>query len=130
MSLTSWFRIAGVERIPPREGRAVTIGTREFAIFNAGDRFLAVDGRCPHKGGPLCDGIVSGDTVVCPLHAWKIGLTSGEVLRPTGITACVHAYPVRVEDGVVMLGLPATVTAQPTGGGAARAAIVEAQGAC
>lgn len=111
MSVIWWYRIGRVEHIPQREGRAVTIANREFAIFNVGERFLAVDGRCPHKGGPLCDGIVAGDTVVCPLHAWKIGLATGNVLRPTGMADCVRTYPVRVEHGVVMLGLPANVTA-------------------
>jgi phenylpropionate dioxygenase-like ring-hydroxylating dioxygenase large terminal subunit len=66
-----WTRIALSRDIPLREGRAVKVGDREIAIFNLGDRFLAVDNRCPHKGGPLADGIVSGAAVVCPLHAWK-----------------------------------------------------------
>jgi nitrite reductase (NADH) small subunit len=105
MNETAWIRITACENIPPREGRAVVLGDRELAIFNIGDRFLAVDGRCPHKGGPLCDGIVAGNTVVCPLHAWKIGLQSGEVLRPSGVTACVQTYPTKVEDGVIMLQL-------------------------
>ena len=102
----AWIRITPSENIPPREGRAVNVGGREIAIFNIGDRFLAVDGRCPHKGGPLCDGIVAGETVVCPLHAWKIGLTTGDVERPTGITACVHTYPTRLEHGIVLIELP------------------------
>lgn len=106
MTETSWIRITDCHNIPAREGRAVTLGEREIAIFNLGDRFLAVDGRCPHKGGPLCDGIVAGDTVVCPLHAWKIGLVTGEVERPTGVKACVHTYATRVEDGVVSVALP------------------------
>ncbi|HUR33626.1 MAG TPA: nitrite reductase small subunit NirD [Vicinamibacterales bacterium] len=105
MSATSWFRITACENIPPREGRAVTLGDRELAIFNVGDRFLAVDGRCPHKGGPLCDGIVAGDTVVCPLHAWKVGLTTGNVERPAGTHACVHTYQTRVENGIVLVAL-------------------------
>jgi nitrite reductase (NADH) small subunit len=102
----AWIRITPAENIPPREGRAVNVGGREIAIFNVGDRFLAVDGRCPHKGGPLCDGIVAGETVVCPLHAWKIGLTTGVVERPTGIKACVHTYPTRLEHGIVLIELP------------------------
>jgi len=106
-----WIRVAAGEQIPVREGRAVMIGGRELAIFNVGDRFLAVDGRCPHKGGPLCDGIVSGDTVVCPLHAWKIGLTSGRVERPTGIASCVRTYETKCEDGIVMLRLDVGVSA-------------------
>jgi nitrite reductase (NADH) small subunit len=103
--VATWIRIAACEDIPRGEGRAVVLGTREIAIFNLGDRFLAVDGRCPHKGGPLSDGIVAGDTVVCPLHAWKIGLTTGAVERPTGAGACVHTYPTRVDDGVVLVEL-------------------------
>ena len=105
MSGTAWYRITASENIPEREGRAVTIGARELAVFNVGDQFLAVDGRCPHKGGPLCDGIVSGQTVVCPLHAWKVGLVTGEVERPAKVGACVRTYPTRVMDGVVMVEL-------------------------
>ena len=107
MSAASWVRITACENIPPREGRAVMLGNRELAIFNVGDRFLAVDGRCPHKGGPLCDGIVAGESVVCPLHAWKVNLASGVVERPTqGTDHCVTTYPTRLEDGVVVIGLP------------------------
>src|SRR5579885_2181230 len=77
----SWIRIASSESIPPREGRAAVIGARQIAIFNLGDRFLAVDNQCPHQSGPLCDGIVAGDAVVCPLHAWKVNLQTGAVAR-------------------------------------------------
>ena len=66
------MRVTPCDNIPLREGRAVTLGDREIAIFNLGDRFLATDNRCPHRGGPLCDGIVAGGSVVCPLHAWKV----------------------------------------------------------
>lgn len=112
MSDATWIRLTTVDQIPPREGRAVSVGDRELAVFNVGDnRFLAVDGRCPHKGGPLCDGIVAGDTVVCPLHGWKIGLASGTVERPTGIAACVHTYDTRVVDGIVLLRLDAPSSA-------------------
>lgn len=87
------------------------VNGRELAIFNLGDRFLAVDGRCPHKGGPLADGIVAGDTVVCPLHAWKIGLTSGRVERPSGIPSCVQTYDTKVENGMVFVRLAAQASA-------------------
>jgi nitrite reductase (NADH) small subunit len=101
-----WVRVTHCGNIPLREGRAVTIGSREIAIFNLGDRFLATDNRCPHQGGPLCDGIVSGDTVVCPLHAWKVRLESGRVERPQAAGHCVQTYATRVEDGVVLLAMP------------------------
>ena len=121
---TRWIRIAPTHDIPPREGRAVLIGDREIALFNLGpstglgagpsaalgasDRFLATDNQCPHQGGPLCDGIVTGTSVVCPLHAWKVNLASGQVERPThGKEHCVRTYPTRIDDGVVSIGLPA-----------------------
>jgi nitrite reductase (NADH) small subunit len=107
MSDHHWVRITPCENIPPREGRAVLVGGREIAVFNLGDRFLATDNRCPHQGGPLCDGIVTGTSVVCPLHAWKVSLTDGGVERPAlARDHCVTIYPARVEDGVVVIGLP------------------------
>jgi nitrite reductase (NADH) small subunit len=101
-----WVRMTACDNIPPREGRALEVAGREVALFNLGDRFLAVDNRCPHKGGPLCDGIVTGSAVVCPLHAWKIDLDTGAVERPAGTGTCIHAYPARVENGIVMIRLP------------------------
>ena len=93
--------------IPPREGRSATVGEREIAIFNLGVRFLALDNRCPHKSGPLADGIIAGTAVVCPLHAWKVSLETGAVERPPGSRACVGTYATRVEAGVVLVELPA-----------------------
>ncbi len=98
-----WTRIALCGEIPPREGRAVKVGKREIAIFNLGDRFLAVDNRCPHKSGPLADGIVSGATVVCPLHAWKMSLETGEGLDSASASSCVETFRARVEHGVIFL---------------------------
>jgi nitrite reductase (NADH) small subunit len=112
MSDERWVRVTVVENVPPREGRAVLVGDRELALFNLGDRFLATDPNCPHQGGPLCDGIVTGSSVVCPLHAWKVNLDSGEVERPSNAKDhCVRTYPTRVEDGVVLIGLPVASTA-------------------
>ena len=96
----SWIRITNVENIPLREGRSVRLGDDEIAIFNLGDRYVAVDNSCPHRGGPLCDGIVSGNAVVCPLHGWKVSLDTGEVLKPD-VCIKVGTYPVSVEDGII-----------------------------
>jgi nitrite reductase (NADH) small subunit len=103
----NWVRVTAASNIPAREGRAVSLAGREIAIFNLGDRFLAVDNRCPHKAGPLADGIVTGTSVVCPLHTWKISLEDGRVQRPPASgDEGVAAYPTRVDDGVVAIGLP------------------------
>lgn len=99
----TWVRIAYCRDVPLREGRAVKVSNREVAIFNLGDRFLAVENRCPHRGGPLADGIVSGTTVVCPLHAWKICLETGKGVNGPSATSCVETLPLRVESGIVML---------------------------
>jgi nitrite reductase [NAD(P)H] small subunit len=102
-----WIRVTAVDNVPPREGRAVSIGGREIAIFNLGDRFFATDNGCPHKGGPLCDGIVTGSAVVCPLHAWKVNLATGEVERPSAANTCVRTYQARVDDGIIVVRIPA-----------------------
>jgi nitrite reductase (NADH) small subunit len=103
MTSDGWVRVTAPDNIPLREGRAVVIDGREFAIFNLGARFLAVDGRCPHKGGPLSDGIVVGTTVVCPLHAWKVNLETGTVERPVAVSACVHTHETKIEDGLLLI---------------------------
>ena len=105
MEMKTWVRIAVCHDLPLREGRAVKVGNREIAIFNLGDRFLAVDNRCPHKGGPLADGIVSGAAVVCPLHAWKISLETGKGLNSASASSCVETFRTRVEHGVLLVEL-------------------------
>lgn len=101
-----WVRITHPGNIPPREGREVNAGGREIALFNLGDRFLAIGNRCPHRSGPLADGIVSGDTVVCPLHAWKFSLDTGKGIGNASASSCVETFRTRVENGVVLLELP------------------------
>ena len=102
-----WVRVTPCESIPLREGKAVELGGRRIAVFNLGDSFLAVDNRCPHRGGPLSDGIVSGSTVVCPLHAWAFDLNSGAVVNHPESQACLATFPVRIEKGIVWVQIPA-----------------------
>lgn len=106
-----WIRVARCSDIPLREGRSVHVAGREIAIFNLGDRFLAIDNRCPHKQGPLAEGIVASDAVVCPLHAWKINLETGTITRPVAESKCVQAHPVRVIDGIIHVSLSPDSTA-------------------
>ena len=101
----SWIKITEIENVPVREGRSVKIDNEEIAVFNLGDRFAAIENRCPHNGGPLCDGIVSGATVVCPLHGWKVCLDTGDILKPQ-LPVRVEVYPVRVERGVIEVDVP------------------------
>jgi nitrite reductase (NADH) small subunit len=107
-----WIRAVRCEDIPLREGRSVRMGSYDIAIFNLGDRFLAVANRCPHKGGPLSEGIVSGGDVVCPLHAWKVELETGAILRPAENLSCVETFRTRVQNGVISLELPVEPNSQ------------------
>lgn len=98
-----WIQVARCSDIPLREGRAVKLGDREIAVFNLGDRFLAVNNHCPHKAGPLADGIVCGAAVICPLHAWKFSLETGEGMNAASASSCIQTYRTRVKDGIVLL---------------------------
>ena len=106
MNNKQWIRVTAMQNIPLREGRSVNVAGREIAIFNLGDRVLAIDGRCPHQGGPLAEGIVTGSTVVCPLHAWKISLETGSISKPNENPACVATYRTRIESGIVLIEVP------------------------
>ena len=113
-----WVRITAAKNLPLREGRAVQVGDHEVAIFNLGDRFLAVENRCPHRGGPLADGIISAGKVVCPLHAWKVDLATGSVTNQPGNPQCVKTFPTRVEGGMVFVELsfaPSSVDSAQSG---------------
>ena len=106
----AWVQITPAENIPLREGRRVTVNGLEIAIFNLGGRFVAMENRCPHRGGPLADGIVSatGDavTVTCPLHNWRVAVDCGQVVKPAGQEGpCVRTFPARVEEGFVAIRL-------------------------
>jgi nitrite reductase (NADH) small subunit len=101
-----WIAIAPVASIPAREGRTISLGSISVAVFNTGGRFLAVENRCPHQGGPLADGIVGGEVVACPLHNWRICLRTGAVTKPCDTGAPpVRTFDVKEQDGVLMLRL-------------------------
>ncbi|MBI3793434.1 MAG: Rieske 2Fe-2S domain-containing protein [Nitrospinae bacterium] len=69
------------QNIPNGEGRKCTVKGEEIGIFNTGGEFFAVANRCPHEGGPLSDGILLGNEVVCPIHSRKIDLKTGRVAK-------------------------------------------------
>jgi len=100
--MSDWIEIGKLDNIPSLGARVVQTDDGDIAVFRTeDDRVFAVDDSCPHKGGPLSQGIVFGNKVACPLHNWKIELDSGEATAPDeGQVAC---HPVRVEDGVVFL---------------------------
>ena len=97
-------RVCNLQDIPRLGSRVVrTEAHGDVAVFrNAEDEVFALADKCPHKGGPLSQGIVFGKSVACPLHNWTIGLEDGEAAAPD--KGCARRFAVRVEaDGSVLL---------------------------
>ena len=69
------------------------------AFRSADDAVFALLDKCPHKGGPLSQGMVAGKVVTCPMHSWKIQLENGEAVAPD--QGCARTFPAKVEDGMV-----------------------------
>lgn len=105
----NWFDIGALEQIPRRGARVVKTPRRDIAVFRtAGDEVFALENRCPHKGGPLSEGIVHGRKVACPLHNWIIDLESGAA---TGADqGCARRFPVKIEKGRIYLEMTVAVT--------------------
>ena len=101
--MTAWKEICQVEDIPVLGSRRVARDQGlDVAVFrNDADEVFALLDRCPHKGGPLSQGIVFGTSVACPLHNWTIGLCDGQAQAPD--EGCTPRFEVKVEAGVVFL---------------------------
>ena len=102
--MSEWIEVVELSQIPVLGSRVVKTRTMDIAVFRGtDDQVYALRDACPHKNGPLSQGIMHGSTVTCPLHNWKIDLTTGEALDPD--EGCVNVLPVKVEGGKVLLQL-------------------------
>lgn len=101
--MNDWKAICRVDDIPVLGARRVARRKGlDVAVFrSADDEVFALLDRCPHKGGPLSQGIVFGTSVACPLHNWTIGLADGEAAAPD--EGCTPKFSVKVDAGVVYL---------------------------
>ncbi len=99
--------IGAAEDVPPQSARRVETPLGPVAVFRTlTGEFHALADRCPHKGGPLSEGIVHGAAVACPLHDWSICLKTGEALGADAGKGCTAVHDVRVENGRLVLRLP------------------------
>lgn len=102
-----WTDVGPVCDVPLRGARRVPTRDGDVAIFRTGDgRIFALRDACPHKGGPLSQGIVHGHAVACPLHNWSIDLATGEALGADRGKGCAPVALVEARDGRLWLGLP------------------------
>lgn len=103
-SSINWFEVCELKDIPMRGAVRIVHGQKTIAVFKSANKSVhAIEDACPHKKGPLSDGIVHGNCVTCPLHNWKINLTSGEV---EGVDeGRVDTYNVKVKNRTVFVQL-------------------------
>ena len=99
-----WIPIGSMSDIPQRGARCIETPIGRIAIFRtADDRVFALDDHCPHKGGPLSQGIVHGAAVTCPLHSWVISLETGNALGAD--EGCVRTIPIKIEGDKIFIAL-------------------------
>lgn len=102
--MSNWVEVGVINDIPKLGARVVQSPQGDIAVFrNSADEIFALRDKCPHKGGPLSQGIVSGKTVACPLHNWKISLQDGEALAPD--QGCSGVYEIKLEGEKIFLNL-------------------------
>lgn len=105
-----WFEIGNVDDIPLRGARCVTTPQGKIGIFRThDDRIYALEDHCPHRGGPLSQGIVHGASVTCPLHNWVFSLETGRAQGADEGTA--KTVPVKLVEGRILLGLAGALMA-------------------
>ncbi len=102
---TAWRDIGRLDEVPRLGSRVVATPRGNIAVFRTkDDRVFALEDRCPHKGGPLSQGIVHGNHVTCPLHNWVIDLASGGAVTPD--QGCAPTFPVQILQDRILLLLP------------------------
>lgn len=100
--MTDWIEVGTLEDIPRQGARVVRTAEGDIAVFRTlDDEVFALRDKCPHKGGPLSQGIVHGKRVTCPLHGWNIGLEDGHAVAPD-VGSCTK-FEVKLENGQVYL---------------------------
>ena len=99
-----WRDVGAFDDVPQRGARRITHPTGDIAVFRSGDdRIFALRDRCPHKHGPLSQGIVHGHSVACPLHGRVIDLATGEFTGADKGQGCAPVIPVRVRAGRLLI---------------------------
>jgi nitrite reductase (NADH) small subunit len=102
----SWIDVGALSDIPSRGARRICLGGKPIAIFRTGaDEVFALVDRCPHRAGPLSEGIVSGRAVTCPLHNWTIDLASGKACAPD--EGSTEALAVKLDGDHIFVAIPA-----------------------
>ena len=103
--MSNWIRIASVAQCPPGHACELVAEDRVIALFNVDGEFHALDGICPHQGGPLGKGKLTGCVVTCPWHGWQFDVRTGQ--HQTSVSLLHTKFPVRVEGESVLVDVDA-----------------------
>ena len=101
--MSGFVAVAEANQVPLDRGLSVHVGGRELALFNISGQFYALDGRCPHRGGPLGEGDIIASEIVCPWHLWSFEIETGVCVGNPEIRIATH--DVRVEGDRVLVRL-------------------------
>jgi nitrite reductase (NADH) small subunit len=99
----SFIPVAKISEIPLGSGKLIEIGNVEIALFRLGENVYATSNVCPHQGGPLAEGMVRGEQVVCPWHQWQFNIKDGT--SPLNPKLKIKTYPVKQEGDQVLISL-------------------------
>jgi nitrite reductase (NADH) small subunit len=100
--MSEWIEVGRVEDVPLRGSRVIATEQGDIAVFKTADgRIFALWDKCPHKGGPLSQGIVHETSVTCPLHNWVVGLETGEVKGPD--QGCARKVAVQLDGNIILI---------------------------
>jgi nitrite reductase (NADH) small subunit len=100
--MTEWIEIGSIDAIPRRGSRCVNTPAGRIAVFRTqDDQIFAIENRCPHRQGPLSEGIVHGASVTCPLHNWVFDLATGQALGAD--EGQVKTYPIDIVERRILM---------------------------
>ncbi len=94
-----FVKVANVSQVPPGTSIVVEAQGQELAVFNVDGQCFCIDNYCPHSGGPLGEGELDGDVVICPWHAWEFNVRTGQMTFSQHV--CVTTFPCKIEDGAI-----------------------------
>lgn len=97
--MPEFVKVMATSELPPGQCTAVEVNGVAVALFNLDGDFYAIDHVCPHQGGPLGEGWIEGENVICPWHAWAFNIKTGESPLIPGLS--VKSFPVQIESGNV-----------------------------
>lgn len=99
--MAEFVRVTGTADVAPGSGIVTEVNGQAVAVFNVDGTFYAIDNTCIHRGGPLGEGELEGDTVTCPWHGWQYNVKTGASLNNP--SACVKSFQVKVEGSDVKI---------------------------